>query len=127
MRFDNYVVATSCRSCVDPHCMVGCPVDAIHRGKHLQIVIEDHCIGCGLCASNCPYGSIFMMPNELRDSGRHNVVAHPKAATCDLCDAEGKLSSPYPRCVAVCPHEAAQRITGEELLRQVSAKFAKKR
>jgi Fe-S-cluster-containing hydrogenase component 2 len=44
--------------------MVGCPVDSIHRGKHLQIVIEDHCIGCGLCAENCPYGSIFMIPNE---------------------------------------------------------------
>src|SRR5437868_5164569 len=63
-RLDNFMVATSCRSCTDPHCMVGCPVDSIHRGKHLQIVIEDHCIGCGLCAENCPYGSIFMLPNE---------------------------------------------------------------
>src|SRR5438552_17653099 len=54
-RFGDYLVAVSCRSCTDPHCMSGCPVDSIHRGKHLQIVIEDHCIGCGLCASNCPY------------------------------------------------------------------------
>ena len=46
--------------------MSGCPVDSIHRGKHLQIVIEDHCIGCGLCASNCPYGNIFMVPNQRR-------------------------------------------------------------
>jgi Fe-S-cluster-containing hydrogenase component 2 len=106
--------------------MVGCPVDAIHRGKHLQIVIEDHCIGCGLCASNCPYGSIFMMPNETRGSLPHSVFAQPKAATCDLCDAEGDRSSPYPRCVAACPHEAAQRITGDQLLQRVSAKFAKK-
>ena len=49
--------------CKDAYCMVGCPVDAIHRGKHLQIVIEDHCIGCGLCATNCPYGNISMVPN----------------------------------------------------------------
>ena len=27
MRFGNYVVATSCRSCTDAHCMVGCPVE----------------------------------------------------------------------------------------------------
>ena len=94
MRFGNFVVATSCRSCVDAHCMVGCPVDAIHRGKHLQIVIEDHCIGCGLCASNCPYGSIFMMPDHTRSAAPHQAVAHPKAATCDLCDAEGERSSP---------------------------------
>ncbi len=124
MRFDNYVVATSCRSCVNAHCMVGCPVDAIHRGKHLQIVIEDHCIGCGLCAENCPYGSIFMMPNVAGRATQHLAVAHPKAATCDLCDAEGTRESPYPRCVAACPHEAAERMTGDQLLQRVSAKFA---
>jgi len=120
MRFGNYVVATSCRSCVDPHCMAGCPVDSIHRGKHLQIVIEDHCIGCGLCASNCPYGSIFMVPNRSGRAAQHHAVAHPKAATCDLCDAEGSRSSPFPRCVSSCPHEAAHRLTGEELLQRVT-------
>jgi len=46
--------------------MIGCPVDAIYRGKHKQIVIADHCIGCGLCAQNCPYGNISMEEN-LRD------------------------------------------------------------
>jgi len=109
--------------------MAGCPVDAIHRGKHLQIVIEDHCIGCGLCASNCPYGSIFMLPDHNRRIeaphpdivGQMIRIAQPKAATCDLCDAEGHRSSPKPRCVASCPHDAAHRITGEELLRRVLA------
>jgi Fe-S-cluster-containing hydrogenase component 2 len=123
-RLDNFLVATSCRSCTDPHCMVGCPVDSIHRGKHLQIVIEDHCIGCGLCAENCPYGSIFMIPNERATMalpgglfvGRRDEVAQLKAANCDLCDAHGDLSSPEPACVAACPHDAAHRWTGPELL-----------
>ena len=129
VRFDRFTIATSCRSCMEPHCMAGCPVDAIHRGKHLQIVIEDHCIGCGLCASNCPYGSIFMLPDHNRRIeaphpdivGQMIRIAQPKAATCDLCDAEGHRSSPKPRCVASCPHDAAHRITGEELLRRVLA------
>src|SRR5438552_10309375 len=103
-RFGDYLVAVSCRSCTDPHCMSGCPVDSIHRGKHLQIVIEDHCIGCGLCASNCPYGNITMLPNELDrlvlpdpdHAGQTLALAQPKAVTCDLCDAEGKLSTPQP-------------------------------
>jgi Fe-S-cluster-containing hydrogenase component 2/CRP-like cAMP-binding protein len=130
LRFGDYVIATACRSCTDPHCMSGCPVDSIHRGKHLQIVIEDHCIGCGLCASNCPYGNIFMIPN------RHHVVEAPdadrpdrkrmkaqlKAATCDLCDAKGERDSPLPRCVTSCPHEAAGRYTGDELLQAVLLK-----
>ncbi len=126
-RFANFVVATSCRSCLDPHCMVGCPVDSIHRGKHLQIVIEDHCIGCGLCASNCPYGSIFMEPNrrklvESHEPGRRGgitMVGQLKAAACDLCDAHGEDASPEPQCVASCPHDAAFRMTGPELLQHV--------
>jgi Fe-S-cluster-containing hydrogenase component 2 len=128
MRYGHYLVATSCRSCTDAHCMTGCPVDSIHRGKHQQIVIEDHCIGCGLCASNCPYGSIFMVPNQ------HKMVATPdpvrpgrivkagqlKAAACDLCDAHGHLSHPEPQCVASCPHDAAFRMSGPELLERLA-------
>lgn len=126
-RFGDFLVATSCRSCTDPHCMSGCPVDSIHRGKHLQIVIEDHCIGCGLCAENCPYGNIFMVPNRRRrvevpdpdDPGGTMMIAQLKAATCDLCDAEGHRSTPKPQCVASCPHEAAARLTGPQLLQRV--------
>jgi CRP-like cAMP-binding protein/Fe-S-cluster-containing hydrogenase component 2 len=59
-RFDKYLVPTTCRSCLDPVCMIGCPVGSIHRGNNGQINIEDWCIGCGLCANNCPYGSIQM-------------------------------------------------------------------
>jgi Fe-S-cluster-containing hydrogenase component 2 len=123
MRFDKYLIATSCRSCAVPHCLAGCPVDAIHRGKHMQIIIEDHCIGCGLCASNCPYGSIFMVPNERGDA---IARGHNKAAACDLCDAEGTRDSPDPKCVAACPHDAAFRLTGEELFQRVVRKSGKK-
>ncbi|HEV7406609.1 MAG TPA: cyclic nucleotide-binding domain-containing protein [Chthoniobacteraceae bacterium] len=134
LRFDHYLIATACRSCVDPHCMFGCPVDSIHRGKHLQIVIEDHCIGCGLCAENCPYGNIFMVPNEkgriaMPDPdipNKTHLVARPKAVTCDLCDAEGERETPKPRCVAACPHDAAHRMTGEELLVKVLEKNQRK-
>jgi Fe-S-cluster-containing hydrogenase component 2/CRP-like cAMP-binding protein len=132
-RLDRFMVATSCRSCTDPHCMVGCPVDSIHRGKHLQIVIEDHCIGCGLCAENCPYGSIFMIPNErnpvavpdLLHPGRSQLVGQLKAANCDLCDSAGDLASPEPACVAACPHDAAFRMTGPQLLARAMGRHAK--
>jgi Fe-S-cluster-containing hydrogenase component 2 len=127
LRFGDFLVATSCRSCKDAYCMVDCPVDAIHRGKHQQIVIEDHCIGCGLCANNCPYGNISMVRNESRKlptpdpehPGEMRMVAQLKAAVCDLCDADGKVDHPKPRCVQACPHDAAHRMTGDELLKQV--------
>jgi CRP-like cAMP-binding protein/Fe-S-cluster-containing hydrogenase component 2 len=68
-RFDRYLVPTTCRSCLDPVCMVGCPVGSIHRGNNGQIEIEDWCIGCGLCANNCPYGSIQMHDIGIIPSG----------------------------------------------------------
>jgi NAD-dependent dihydropyrimidine dehydrogenase PreA subunit len=63
-RFGKYLVPVTCRSCLDPVCLIGCPVGSIHRGDGRQIVIEDWCIGCGLCGSQCPYGSI-----QLHDVG----------------------------------------------------------
>ena len=62
LRFDKYLVATSCRQCRDPLCMVGCPVGSIRRRNSLEVIIEDWCIGCGQCANNCPYGNINMHP-----------------------------------------------------------------
>jgi CRP-like cAMP-binding protein/Fe-S-cluster-containing hydrogenase component 2 len=65
LRFDKYLVATSCRSCLDPVCMIGCPVGSIGRSETREIFIEDWCIGCELCAQNCPYGNINMQPFEV--------------------------------------------------------------
>jgi Fe-S-cluster-containing hydrogenase component 2/CRP-like cAMP-binding protein len=116
MRFENYLVATSCRQCRDPLCMVGCPVGSIRRKTSMEIQIEDWCIGCGLCASNCPYGSIHMQPvtqsqgEGLGDSLRA-VVKH-KAVACDLC-----AGLEEPSCVYACPHDAAQRVDAGKFFR----------
>ncbi|QDU93989.1 Electron transport protein HydN [Lignipirellula cremea] len=52
------LVPTTCRQCVDPTCLVGCPVQAISREERGQITIHDWCIGCGLCAEQCPFEAI---------------------------------------------------------------------
>jgi len=117
LRFENFLVASSCRSCLDPYCLVGCPVDAIHRKPRenhpgaVEIVIEDHCIGCGLCSTNCPYGNISM----------HREADRRVATTCDLCR---DLVAPDddPSCVYACPHNAAFRMSGQDLLRIVAAR-----
>ncbi len=109
LRYDKYLVATSCRSCRDPLCMVGCPMGSIRRRDSLEIVIEDWCIGCGLCAESCPYGNINMHPFTLEtddpESGQKKAVVREKATTCDL-------SADYrePACVYACPHNAAMRV-----------------
>lgn len=108
LRFDKFLVASSCRSCLDPYCMVGCPVGSIHRNKDGTVLIEDWCVGCGLCERNCPYGNIKMHETQ----GRATATARERATTCDLCvGLDGE-----PSCVYACPHDAAHRMTGPQLI-----------
>jgi CRP-like cAMP-binding protein/Fe-S-cluster-containing dehydrogenase component len=116
LRFDNFLVASSCRSCLDPYCMVGCPVGSIRRRESLEILIENWCIGCGLCSENCPYGNI----NMVEEFDRAKKAEVRKATTCDLCKSLGPNYEPS--CVYACPHDAAHRMTGNELLELVRGK-----
>jgi Fe-S-cluster-containing hydrogenase component 2 len=117
LRIDKWLVASSCRSCSDPYCLVGCPVDAIHRdGQGKQIQIESHCIGCGLCANNCPYGNINMHPRQ-----KGNMLQHT-ATTCDLCSSiVGPANWREVSCVFACPHNAAFRMTGDDLWHELES------
>ena len=110
LRFENFLVATSCRQCRDPLCMVGCPVGAIRRRNSLEVIIEDWCVGCGLCAKNCPYGNINMhsfsgQMDDHENPGHKKAVIQKKATTCDLCADQKE-----PSCVYACPHDAAHRV-----------------
>jgi Fe-S-cluster-containing dehydrogenase component len=68
-RFGKYLVPSSCRQCRDPVCMIGCPVGSIQQGEDGEIRIREWCIGCGLCADQCPYDSIQMHDAALLPSG----------------------------------------------------------
>ncbi|HET6929003.1 MAG TPA: cyclic nucleotide-binding domain-containing protein [Candidatus Acidoferrum sp.] len=119
LRFENYLVATSCRQCRDPLCMVGCPVGAIRRRNSLEVIIEDWCIGCGLCARNCPYGNINLHPFEVLaedpdNPGRKKAVLKQKATSCDLC-----THLKEPSCVYACPHDAAHRVDPRKFFGQM--------
>jgi Fe-S-cluster-containing hydrogenase component 2 len=70
-RVGKYLVPATCRSCLDPVCMIGCPVGSIHRGDNGQMLIRDWCIGCGMCAEQCPYAAI-----QMHDVGIVPDVAH---------------------------------------------------
>lgn len=121
-------IPTACRHCEHPHCMKDCPPDAIHRAPSGEVFIDDKCIGCGNCQSNCPYGVIklaYEAPKKpsllswmLFGAGSgpgEEPDYHPadsakakgkKAVKCDACV---KLKT-GPACVNACPTGAAIRI-----------------
>lgn len=103
-RFANFLIPNTCRQCHDPTCLIGCPVGSIHRGASSEIVVEDWCIGCGLCAEQCPYDAIAVetRSNDAGDANRQAVV-------CDQCASTGGT----PMCVYACGRDAATRVDGE--------------
>jgi len=98
-RFGNFLIPDTCRQCDDPTCMIGCPVGSIHRGIDGEIVIEDWCIGCGLCVEQCPYDAI-----RIESKGGSTT-----ALTCDQCASVGDGT---PMCVYACGAGAALRVDG---------------
>jgi len=122
LRYQNYLVATSCRQCRDPLCMVGCPVGSIRRRETLEVVIEDWCIGCGLCAENCPYGNISIHPFNILEANIADAgsvirpIVKRKATSCDLC-----IEHAEPSCVYACPHDAAHRVDPNEFFKLAPA------
>ena len=105
------MVANSCMHCADPVCLIGCPTGAIHRGQvgGEVIVNQATCVGCSICATNCPYEAIRMV--EIRDKEGAFMVDKEmrpitKATKCGLCsDQIGG-----PACERACPHGALRRI-----------------
>lgn len=122
-RIDRFLVPASCRMCLDPVCMIGCPVGSIRKSKDLNILIEDWCVGCGACAKQCPYNSIQMHPLEefgkdiserakrVAESGEV-VEVTDRAVVCDQCST----LPTGPACVYACPHDAAIRVNASEFL-----------
>ncbi len=122
-RFDKYLVPASCRMCLDPVCMIGCPVGSIRKAKDLNIIIEDWCVGCGVCSKQCPYNSIQMhglaefgqavsdKAKRVAESG-DVVEVTDRAVVCDQCSTLPN----GPACVYACPHDAAMRVNAAEFL-----------
>jgi len=133
-------IPISCRHCEQPHCMKDCPADAIHRAESGEVFIDNSCIGCGNCETNCPYDVIKMsydMPNKpgllswmlmgLGTGPGEPVNAKiddkakakgKKAVKCDACMGQ----KGGPACVRACPTGAAIRISPNDFVDLVSGR-----
>lgn len=63
--FQSLLSPSVCMHCQDPECLTGCPTGAIGRFPGGQVDIDPkNCIGCGDCATQCPYNAITMVPRK---------------------------------------------------------------
>jgi molybdopterin oxidoreductase, iron-sulfur binding subunit len=80
----------SCMHCDDPACMKVCPMKAIHKGPHGEVLVDQQkCIGCKMCMAACPYGARSYNPEA-------KVVEK-----CTLCHHLQEVGD-QPACVKVC-------------------------
>ena len=129
-----------CLHCQDPECLTGCPTGAIGRLPGGMIDIEPKtCIGCGDCATQCPYTAISMVPRKRPAPTARTFVSKitdwisltppvlPEAVTatedllavkCNLCNNTplnpvGAKSKAY-SCQENCPTGALVRVNPKE-------------
>ena len=68
--FQSLLSPAVCMHCQDPECLTGCPTGAIGRFPGGQVDIDPKtCIGCGDCATQCPYNAITMVPRKPKPAG----------------------------------------------------------
>jgi CRP-like cAMP-binding protein/Fe-S-cluster-containing hydrogenase component 2 len=67
----NISIATACRQCQDPVCML-CSRAGIARMPSGEVYITESCIGCGICAERCPYDNIAIVTLDDDDPYRAN-------------------------------------------------------
>jgi formate dehydrogenase iron-sulfur subunit len=101
-------VTAACHHCLEPACMIACPVNAYEKDPVTGIVrhLDDQCFGCQYCTMACPYDVPKYQPGK-------SIVRK-----CDMCSARLAVGEP-PACVQGCPHEAiAVRLVDQAQVRE---------
>ena len=88
-------VTAACHHCLEPACMVACPVNAYEKDPATGIVkhLDDQCFGCQYCTMACPYDVPKYHPAK-------GIVRK-----CDMCSSRLAIGE-APACVQACPHDA---------------------
>ena len=110
-------IKQQCMHCVDPACVSGCPMQALH--KEPQGVVgwtSSLCIGCRYCQIACPF--------NIPKFEWHKV--NPKIVKCELCRHTVGKSAAQPACTRVCPTHAVIYGKRSDLLAEAHRRIAQR-
>lgn len=133
--YGNFVLAVSCKHCVNPVCIGVCAPQAIVREGDIISIDEETCIGCGKCAKACPFHAIFMHEQNVKPLAHYSEQSilsmlfqkkksgqiEPtklkakkvrKAYKCDKCKEYENMA-----CIEVCFYNALSLMDIDELPR----------
>ncbi len=108
-----FFLPVMCNHCDDAPCIKACPNEAIIKQENGIVDIDkDKCQGFQICVSACPYGALYMNPDNNPDEFAKDYPARAigKVDKCNLCSHridEGL----EPACSTTCPTDA--RIFGD--------------
>jgi protein NrfC len=103
-KWPNDLTLSQCRQCVEPACVVACPVDALKSNPDfggVTTVDIEKCIGCKKCIEACPYTPSRVIWNFEEEHSQK----------CDLCanapfwDNDGGPDGKK-ACIEICPLDA---------------------
>ena len=94
-----------CMHCDDPGCLAACPAPGaiVQYANGIVDVNPDACIGCGYCATGCP----FDVPRFSEKTG--------KMAKCTLC-VDRTMVGLEPACIKACPTGCLHFGTKDEMV-----------
>jgi formate dehydrogenase beta subunit len=102
-----------CMHCAEPGCLEACPAPGaiVQYSNGIVDVDPNQCIGCGYCATGCP----FDVPKFHKETG--------KMAKCTLCVDRVEVGL-EPACIKACPTGCLQFGTKDEMVALGNARVA---
>ncbi len=65
------------------------------KQEPVAVVDPDHCIGCGWCDQDCPYGAIDFVPHPNNKRSKLAVVNADRCTSCGICSGACPTSTPF--------------------------------
>jgi formate dehydrogenase iron-sulfur subunit len=106
----------ACQHCIQPACAGACPVRAITKLPHGNVVVnEKKCIGCRYCYQSCPF-KVPQFDFEKRVTRK-----------CHLCYDRILINYSKPACVAACPVGALSFGYKHEMILEAKRRVSKEK